>query len=121
MRALAFADITVGAQQLLGGTIGGTLITMAMLIARRTKDTDEARDRVSQLVLDHALEREGRAQGDIDTARSEREAARAEARAERDRADRLVEVNAALRERNAALEVELRGAPYDDRRSPRSD
>lgn len=111
MWPLAVAELTLGAQQIAGTGIAGVLATMATLIARRTKDTDEAREHITQLALDHALEREGKAQAEID-------AARAEARSERARAERLAEQNAELRETNAGLRASLRGEPAHDLHRP---
>lgn len=107
-----FAEITLGPEQIVGGGLGGTLVVLATLIARRTKDTDELRERLTKMALDHALEREGQAQEDID-------GAKAEARRERQAADQLRIENTALRETNAELKVRYEELEHERDRTGR--
>lgn len=75
---LSLAAIEVSAETAVGGGITTLILGIAGLLARRTKDTDERRDALTQLALDLAMQREGRAWEERDAALDEIRLLRAE-------------------------------------------
>jgi hypothetical protein len=76
--ALTFAAIEVSAETAAGSGIVTLILGIAGLLARRTKDTDERRDALTQLALDIAMDREGKAWAERDAALDEIRQLRAE-------------------------------------------
>lgn len=68
---LSFAAIELSAETAVGGGITTLILGIAGLLARRTKDTDERRDALTQLALDLAMQREGKAWAERDAALEE--------------------------------------------------
>lgn len=60
------ALVEVTGDQVLGGGIAATILGIAGILARRTRDTDERRDEVAKMAMDLAMEREGRAWSERD-------------------------------------------------------
>lgn len=75
---LSLAAIEVSAETAVGGGITTLILGIAGLLARRTKDTDERRDALTQLAMDIAMQREGKAWAERDAALEEIKLLRAE-------------------------------------------
>lgn len=70
---MIFAEDSALLQTIAGGGVTGMLIVVMTAFLRRTKDTDDRRDQLSQLVLDAASEREKRVWAERDAAIAERD------------------------------------------------
>jgi hypothetical protein len=68
---MILAELTIGGDGLAGGGLGAMLIGFATLLVRRTKDTDEMRERLMQTALEAAHEREELSRLDVTEARAE--------------------------------------------------